>query len=157
MSHMDAHRKTWDESAASIASEPSSPLRVFIRVRPLLPKDLEQDAFMLAAIQPPRTVHFTHPTLTWSGGRFATKTYEADGAFDVKTTNEHVWSTVGMDRVIGDCMQREKEVFIVAYGQTGTGKTFTTTYLECVLYFISPKHKSHYSRTSSSAIRRNFH
>lgn len=108
---------------------------MFVRVRPLLPHDHAQGAFSLAAVQPPHTIHFTHPTLTWSGGRFATKTYAADGVFDDSTENDEVWERVGMRRAVEGCFEQEKEVYLLAYGQTGTGKTYTTTYIESARLF----------------------
>lgn len=134
--HIDAQRQTWDTSSPPSAPNNAATLRVYVRVRPLLPRDLEQGAFALAAVQAPCTIHFTHPTLTWSGGRFATKTYEADGVLDTDAHNDEVWASVGMERVIKEAMECEKEVCLVAYGQTGTGKTYTTTYLECAFFVL---------------------
>ncbi|KAF8603649.1 P-loop containing nucleoside triphosphate hydrolase protein [Ceratobasidium sp. AG-I] len=125
--HMERHKQTWTEKPTLI-SDISSPIRVFIRVRPILPPD---NSFSLIYVQPPRTIHFTHPTHRWAGGRFATKTYDSDGVFDVEASNEDVFVGMGVDVGVGECVRESgREFCVLAYGQTGTGKTFSMTGIE---------------------------
>jgi len=123
-------------------SEAFTNISVFVRIRPLLPHDIQQDSYSLAAVQHPRTVHFTHPTLRWAGARFSTKTYESDGAFDELDDSKTVYQTTGLATSLEQCIAVPgKELYVLAYGQTGTGKTYTTTYIEGI------SHPIHHLRT----------
>lgn len=134
--HMAKHRQLWqtpdvDALGAEHSDVDQSNVRVFVRVRPLLPHDVAQESFSLVDVQHPRTVHFTHPTLTWNGGRFSTKTYEADSVVASDEGNTAVWERIGLSRSIEQCIsQAGRELYVLAYGQTGTGKTYTTTSIE---------------------------
>jgi hypothetical protein len=127
--HMDKHRALWQSiNVNEVSSTPESNVRVFVRVRPPLPPDIEKGYFSLAAVQPPQTIHFTHPTLTWNGGRFGTNTYEADRVFSDEDSNDAVWDGLKLEAVVHDSLSVPgKETYVLAYGQTGSGKTFSCT------------------------------
>lgn len=64
-------------------------------------------------------------------GRIATKTYEADAIFDEAIDSAGVYSGMNLSTELPRLLSHDgSELSIVAYGQTGTGKTFTTTYIE---------------------------
>ncbi|KAG8985056.1 hypothetical protein FRB90_004963 [Tulasnella sp. 427] len=131
VAHMRQHQKLWDAPPELDPNAASHPIQVFVRVRPLLQRDVDSDAFSLVMVQAPRTIHFTHPTNRWAGGRFATKTYDADGVFDEETNNDTVYSRLGLQDMIQQALSESGHEFcVMAYGQTGTGKTYTTTALE---------------------------
>ena len=59
---MAQHRATWQPEQSEATQQGSGNLvETFIRVRPLLEKDLACDAFSLIDVQAPRTLHFTQP------------------------------------------------------------------------------------------------
>lgn len=129
--HMRQHQSCWDAPLELDSKASSHPIQVFVRVRPLLERDVESGAFSLVMVQPPRTVHFTHPTNRWTGGCFATKTYDADGVFDEETNNDTVYNGLGLQEMIKQALSEPGHEFcVMAYGQTGTGKTYTTTAIE---------------------------
>lgn len=64
-------------------------------------------------------------------GRIATKTYEADAIFPEASENSEVYGGMGVTRELARLLSTNgSELSIVAYGQTGTGKTYTTTSIE---------------------------
>ena len=129
-SHMKQHQATWGPSLPEVDNL-AAPLQVFVRVRPLLPRDIEANAYSLILDQPPRTIHFTHPTMRWAGGRFGTKTFDADGVFGESATNDEVYRRMDVRKSLEECISGRSDAFcIMAYGQTGTGKTYTTTSIE---------------------------
>lgn len=135
---MRQHQSCWDAPLELDSKASSHPIQVFVRVRPLLERDVESGAFSLVMVQPPRTVHFTHPTNRWTGGCFATKTYDADGVFDEETNNDTVYNGLGLQEMIKQALSEPGHEFcVMAYGQTGTGKTYTTTAIEGVDPFRS--------------------
>ncbi|KAG8923952.1 hypothetical protein FRC01_012135 [Tulasnella sp. 417] len=129
--HMRQHQKCWEAPPEPDNNASSHPIQVFVRVRPLLQRDIDSGAFSLVMVQPPRTVHFTHPTNRWTGGCFATKTYDADGVFDEETTNDTVYDRLQLQGMVKQALSEPGHEFcVMAYGQTGTGKTYTTTAIE---------------------------
>ena len=131
---MERHKQTWIEKPTT-ASDMSSPIQVFVRVRPILPPDT---SYSLVCVQPPRTIHFTHPTHRWAGGRFATKTYDSDGVFDVVASNEDVFVGMGVDVGVTECVRETgREFCVLAYGQTGTGKTHSMTGIEGAFHIVN--------------------
>lgn len=128
---MRQHQKCWEAPPELDSGASSHPIQVFVRVRPLLERDIDSGAFSLVMVQPPRTVHFTHPTNRWTGGCFATKTYDADGIFDEETGNDTVYSRLELQDMVKQALSDPGHEFcVMAYGQTGTGKTYTTTAIE---------------------------
>ncbi|EIN14294.1 P-loop containing nucleoside triphosphate hydrolase protein [Punctularia strigosozonata HHB-11173 SS5] len=129
--HMEKHQTLWQTRDNEGEPSTRSNIRVYVRVRPLLAHDIDKGCFSLAAVQPPQTIHFTHPTLTWNGGRFGTNTYEADRVFSSDDSNDAVWNGLDLNAVIKDSFAMGgKETYVLAYGQTGCGKTFTCTAVE---------------------------
>jgi kinesin family protein 2/24 len=75
--------------------------------------------------------------MRWGGGRFATKTFQADGAFSDSATNDEVYERMGVLNNLEECVKVPgSSVSILAYGQTGCGKTYTTTAIEGALQSI---------------------
>ncbi|KAG8918129.1 hypothetical protein FRC01_002039 [Tulasnella sp. 417] len=129
--HMRQHQKCWEAPPELDSNASSHTIQVFVRVRPLLQRDIDSGAFSLVMVQPPRTVHFTHPTNRRTGGCFATKTYDADGVFDEETTNDTVYERLQLQGMVKQALSEPGHEFcVMAYGQTGTGKTYTTTAIE---------------------------
>ncbi|OBZ75319.1 Kinesin-related protein 6 [Grifola frondosa] len=129
-SHMLKHRTTWNMSS-SPSMDDAEPVQIYIRVRPLLANDISHGAYSLVDIQPPRTIHLTHPTIRSAGGRFATKTFHCGAVFGDDADNNTVYAGMGIEKAVDRCLNFEtRELSILAYGQTGTGKTFSTTALE---------------------------
>lgn len=129
--HIEKHKESWASPPSENEQEPLSSVSVYVRVRPLLAHDLEEGSYSLAAVQAPRTIHFTHPTLRFAGSRFATKTYQADGVFSDSDESASVYQRTGLLTSLKECVSTPaKELYVLAYGQTGTGKTYTTTYIE---------------------------
>lgn len=135
---MERHRETWvehDERGSPApdreATQNQSPIQVYVRSRPLLERDLVAGFYSLLAVQPSNHVHLTHPTMRWGGGRFGTKTFQADGVFSESVTSEEVYSAMNVRNQVESCMRTPGSALsIVAYGQTGSGKTYTTTAIE---------------------------
>lgn len=127
---MKKHKETWIPAHNSEDAVDQS-IQVFIRSRPLLERDISAGYYSLLAVQPPSQVHLTHPTIRWGGGRFATKTFEADGVFSEDSSNQQVYETMKVKELVTRCVDEPgSQVSILAYGQTGTGKTFTSTAIE---------------------------
>lgn len=64
-------------------------------------------------------------------GRVATKTFEANGVFPDSAPNDLIYTGMRLSQELQELLSRkEGELTVLAYGQTGTGKTFTTTSLE---------------------------
>lgn len=109
----------------------TAPVLVFVRVRPLLEHDAKMGAYSLIMTQPPPTIHFTHTTMRWAGGRFATKTFGAEGVFTEDASNDEVYVGMGIENSFQDCiLDGGHEHYVVAYGQTGTGY-FLLSYHSC--------------------------
>ncbi|KZT68750.1 P-loop containing nucleoside triphosphate hydrolase protein [Daedalea quercina L-15889] len=130
--HMAQHRSTWQpEQSASTLHANSSLVETFIRVRPLLDKDHACGAFSLIDVQEPRTLHFTQPLVRALGGRFSTKSFKASSVFGSEVDNDAVYNGMRVPHAVQECLAfKTRELSILAYGQTGTGKTYSTTALE---------------------------
>ncbi|KAI0045821.1 P-loop containing nucleoside triphosphate hydrolase protein [Auriscalpium vulgare] len=131
--HIQNHKLTWPPSrpddSGNVAGD--APVKVCIRVRPLLPRDEDAQSFSLVEVQDSQMIHVTHPTIRWAGGRIATKTYDADIVFSEIASSKDVYDGMRLTQEIAQLMHQDgSELSILAYGQTGTGKTFTTTSLE---------------------------
>ncbi|KAF8320684.1 P-loop containing nucleoside triphosphate hydrolase protein [Clavulina sp. PMI_390] len=127
--HIRKHKATWPRIVPP--GEINAPIQVYVRVRPLLQIDHDAKSFSLATVQASRLIHVTHPTVRWAGGRIATKTYEADAIFDEDVDSSEVYNGMNLSTELDRLLSSDgSEISIVAYGQTGTGKTYTTTYIE---------------------------
>ncbi|KAI0313289.1 P-loop containing nucleoside triphosphate hydrolase protein [Amylostereum chailletii] len=79
--------------------------------------------------EPGKTVvHF--PNKKWNGLTVAHKMFESDVAFGPTSTNEHLYQTTVKKHDMVSLVLGGGVACILAYGQTGTGKTFTTTALQ---------------------------
>ncbi|KAH8916411.1 P-loop containing nucleoside triphosphate hydrolase protein [Atractiella rhizophila] len=137
--HMRKHAQAWT-STATLDVEPPRLLandkvaKVYLRCRPLLPH--EGDALSLFYFPPSSDqIHVVTPSNRWSGGRFATKAFLADRVFGMEDSNEDVYRETKMESFVKELMEVPKrgkgcDTLVIAYGQTGTGKTFTMTALE---------------------------
>lgn len=64
-------------------------------------------------------------------GRFSTKSFKASAAFGSDADNDAVYSGMQVAQAVQQCLDfNTRELSILAYGQTGTGKTYSTTALE---------------------------
>ncbi|KAI0060653.1 P-loop containing nucleoside triphosphate hydrolase protein [Artomyces pyxidatus] len=132
-SHIQKHKATWQPLAGDQTQQQPEdvPINVFIRVRPLLQHDHDAGSYSLVEVQDQRLIHVTHPTIRWAGGRIATKTYDADGIYPDTASSDDVYNGMNITREITQVLHEHgRELSILAYGQTGTGKTFTTTAIE---------------------------
>jgi kinesin family protein 2/24 len=130
--HIAKHRSSWPDLLNSHANEDlaTASIRVFVRLRPLHSSETAGGAYAITAVQRPKFVHLTHPTLTWSGGRFTTRTFGTDGVFNGEDGNARVCEVMQIPETVSKCIEEGKDACVLAYGQTGAGKTYTTTYLE---------------------------
>ncbi|KZT10226.1 P-loop containing nucleoside triphosphate hydrolase protein [Laetiporus sulphureus 93-53] len=128
--HMAKHKATWGPEPPAAQVEEGL-IEAYVRVRPLLEHDLDCGAFSLIDIQGRHTVHFTHPTVRAIGGRFSTKSFSACSVFGADTDNDSVYTAMNVAQTVQQCLDfNRSELSVLAYGQTGTGKTYTTTALE---------------------------
>ena len=84
---------------------------VFCRLRPSVPKDFEDDAFKLVSMDKKRIILKDE------------RNYDFDGTFDQDCKQEDIFETVAVP-----CVKHAFNGFcsaLMAYGQTGTGKSFT--------------------------------
>lgn len=63
--HIQQHKSTWPRIEAP--SDTDTPIKVFVRVRPLSQADEQASSYSLVAVQESRLVHVTHPTIRWAG------------------------------------------------------------------------------------------
>lgn len=146
--HMRRHEQTWVEQETP---QPNEAVRVYIRGRPLLERDITIGCYSLLAVQPPSVLHFTHPTVRCAGGRFATKTYQADGVFCDDATSEEVYRAMNLSASVEKCVREPGSKFsLIAYGQTGSGKTYSTTAIE--EYIVEDLFTTEEIRNASSTI-----
>lgn len=127
---MRRHQETWP-TVQQGETQPNESVQVYIRSRPLLERETAIGCYSLLAVQAPHTAHVTHPTMRCAGGRFSTKTYQADGVFAEDTTSEEVYHAMNLPTLVRNCVQEPgSSISIIAYGQTGSGKTYSTTAIE---------------------------
>ena len=103
--------------------------RVFIRVRPMLSRELSGNSEACVRIEdvkdfprdpPPQRIHVEDPSLA----RVSRGQYVFDKVFMEKSTQQEVFKFVAAP-LIHDLVKKQKNVTMFAYGQTGTGKTYT--------------------------------
>ncbi|KIJ53976.1 hypothetical protein M422DRAFT_201072 [Sphaerobolus stellatus SS14] len=73
------------------------------------------------------------PTLKWNGPTLTQKSFEADFAFGTQSDNETVYQNTVVQSDMIPLVIAGGVACILAYGQTGTGKTFTMSSLELAI------------------------
>ncbi|KAF8523516.1 P-loop containing nucleoside triphosphate hydrolase protein [Hysterangium stoloniferum] len=141
--------------ANSAGSDPtaSSDVIVAFRTRPILPEEMTSDlaqtelndasdelngsniciGISVKHLEPGVTVAHV-PNLKWKGGITLThKEFKSDLAFGPESSNEDVYGTTVEARGMIPLVISGGVVSILAYGQTGTGKTYSMTFLELAI------------------------
>jgi hypothetical protein len=103
-------------SATPSASTNRDSIKVAVRVRGMNKNELSAGSSAVITTRP-NTVTITDPASN------KTKDFGFDYAFDTKSTNEDVYQSIGRD-IVTSALEGYN-CCILAYGQTGTGKTYT--------------------------------
>jgi hypothetical protein len=100
-------------------------VKVHVRVRPSLPSDESRDPNLTSTIYQPQSQGKVNVITEGNSGGSCnnTKSFQFDAFFDEKTTQEEVYDQVA--RPIIDGVLDGYNGTLFAYGQTGTGKTYT--------------------------------
>ncbi|CAM9895278.1 unnamed protein product, partial [Hapterophycus canaliculatus] len=113
----------------------SSNFKVVIRVRPPLPREVDGERMFQNIVSVDRDEHVItisenlnavlddDGSVVSAGGPYSTHAFTFDHVYDVSASQRKVYDTTAMEVVDSSLQGYNATVF--AYGQTGTGKTFT--------------------------------
>lgn len=135
---------TWLSGPERGSSIDSSSINVFVRVRPLVCSEVEEqhNYSCLSVFSPFIFFHRQAERLGVPVRKLSTVPYRFDGVFDGHSSNSDVFGKCAkplVDRLLNE----NSDSTLIAFGQTGSGKTFTTHGLQemCLRAIFQEKNK----------------
>ena len=117
------------KSALELGGAVNENFKVYVRVRPMLEREVQgksegcvrvEDVQNFSRTPPPQRIHVEDPSLA----RVSRGQYVFDRVFVEDATQAEVFDSVAAP-LVHSCVHDKKNITIFAYGQTGTGKTYT--------------------------------
>ncbi|KAK2956011.1 putative Chromosome-associated kinesin KIF4B [Blattamonas nauphoetae] len=106
-------------------AQPFEPIRVMVRIRPLAPHEFGSE--ICASQSSDTSVELIVPPANPAVADFQVHQFDFSRVFNDETSQTALFSECGLPALLDDVILRGYSASVLAYGQTGTGKTYTIT------------------------------